>query len=1262
MIHSILEQFRGTHDWHNYAPATSGGTPDGGNLPVFLRISDVSCSKPTLEYGMEWIRVSLSCPLPLPRTQLRCMMAMLILVVRTNTPRSIIAASFGGQQKCPGIPLAPVRGSGILGVGYSRWNDGVVAGGGRIDFGEKGMKEYVEGFVDGTVRDEVYIEEEDGMEFEGWLKEMTTNYFRMTSPATSDGDSIGDSAYASLYSDSDSKSPLWQPRLGVLPAVAEGGVSSSAGLAGSGVGGLAGSGFAGSGLGGSHALALQRTLSLGGNNSSPSNDGFSLDALKAQMDAAFGFAGGFQIKVLGVPLTNARSRVETQTKLCLQMLNHVGNKTSAWSHLRLPEQLVTKEKLRKSQNVIDYSLIPINKVLDLQAIIVCASDPKKDVQICSGCQLRESKRSKKKSDAPPPSSSAEPVKVEDLGLFNGGLDLAATMASTPDNDSGKIVLFNCGSYVDFSSGDTILPTRITCYCRHHNEKTGFCVYFIARDHNSTVIATGISPPILITDDHKGTKTKGQKRSRADELADLIPEMISPTSPPSTVVRPQTSDFQDDIIAQFIPALLASEFNAPLFENFGIKKNNSLTDDATRASKKQFQSPITSTQPTLFPSTPSVPTALINRIIPGEGPIQGGVEITILGEHMHNGLIAVFGDLEAITTQVWGSTTLICILPPSSTPGPVPVTLKAIAGFAGGPSSPVSDATAPVTFMYKDDLDRSLMELALQVVGLRMTGSLDSARNVCYLLCARVRVCLCIYIDEFPSSLDAQIAMRIVNQTAQETMNDSSLSFDELKRNQLETAILNALFSMEEQETTDDLSSSPHHQVVLTSLLDMTFHPSHGLNMLHIAALAGMTTLVKYLVSLDCDVDPRDRNGFTPLMFCVQSGQWECARILVRAGASWLLTSRGGVGCVALARRKRGERGVMEFVGVVEEGVRGWEREREEEEWEEEEEEEGVVEGGGGVVANMRRRVSCPTSFSVPAVPGFVAVEDAKVDSVGDALPEKESVSVVSEKSIKHLTDAVLDSKSPVSRSGAKKLHAPSARWTNPEDELTTIMNGFKMFSFLGPLVHTMASPLVVNRVDMGYLFSEEAMGAVAAAVGFGGDEKEKDDHLEGEGDEGDENVTSRIPKASGSGSNQSGPRNSYLRKNKKLQRKLDQTVSGIPFSGFEDTQDHCCESWNNGIGTHQVSCRQAVLMRKLERRRRRNRHAVWLFWLPLLTLCVVVMMGYFVLSEDERGALFERFLTWNDGLVGKVRDTYKAVRKDSKHLVFEFLNTGFGQL
>ncbi|KAJ3022340.1 UNVERIFIED_CONTAM: SPT3 Dosage dependent suppressor of Ty-induced promoter mutations-like protein [Siphonaria sp. JEL0065] len=1027
------------------------------------------------------------------------------------------------------------------------------------------------------------------------------------SPANSETDS----AYASMFSESDySKSPQWQPRLG--PPVAPPAMSlghqhqqhhyspsnhqtnqqqqSAAAAAAAtmqrnrsfGVAALRG------GSGSGSAILSDRIASAPvAAASNPIADDFSLDGLKGQLDAAFGFGGGFQIKVLGVPLTNARSRVETQTKLCLQMVNALGNKTSLWSHLRLPEQLVTKEKLRKSQNVVDYSLIPLNKVLDLQAVIVCASDPKKDVQICSGCQQRELKRSKKKSE------SSNDIKMEDV--FNG-----LESNTTAENDSGKIVLFNCGSYVDFSSGDTILPTRITCYCRHHNEKTGFCVYFIARDHNSNVIATGISPPILITDDHKGTKAKGQKRSRADELSDMIPEMQSPTSPPNTVLRPQ-SDFQDDIIAQFIPALLASESNAPLFENFGIRKE----DPEFRRTKKQFQSPPPQSAfspASAVPTTPSVPSAIINRIIPGEGPIQGGVEITILGENIHNGLIAVFGDLDAITTQVWGTSTMICILPPSSTPGPVPVTLKAVSGFSA-PAVP----DIPVTFMYKDDLDRSLMELALQVVGLRMTGSLDSARN---------------------------IAMRIVNETAQETMNDSALNFNELKRNQLETAVLNALFSLEEH--TDELNDA--QQVVLTSLLDMTFHSSNGLNSLHIAALAGMTTLVKYLISLDCDMDPRDKNGFTPLMFAIQSRNYSTMNILLQAGASHLLTSKNGVSCYNLAK-KNGMADFNLFLKALEETScdGGMDQEELEEMVEgvtaEQKERASsvsasistsapptavpdVLRGNGGIT----RRLSCPNVFSVPAVPEFKKTLDG-------ALPKLLSSSKLVDDVAKSKCDDKLIKRvgSSANIDGKPKglLEANNIRWTNPEEELKNIMDGFKMFSFLGPLVHTMANPLIVQRVDVNFLFNEHAPEVSAAAFAKSG-------------------LTSR-------GS-------------KKEQKKLDQTVSVVPFSGFGD-EDQCCESWNNGLGTtHQDSCRKAIQLKKDERKQRRKQRALWLFWLPLFTLAFMLLLFYVMLSEEEMAALLDRFLIWNEGVVSKVKDTYQGLQKDSKSLVFEFLNTGFGKI
>jgi hypothetical protein len=46
---------------------------------------------------------------------------------------------------------------------------------------------------------------------------------------------------------------------------------------------------------------------------------------------------------LGVPTNGARSRVETQINLCLQLVNAATNEhVHQWDHLSLPEHMATK--------------------------------------------------------------------------------------------------------------------------------------------------------------------------------------------------------------------------------------------------------------------------------------------------------------------------------------------------------------------------------------------------------------------------------------------------------------------------------------------------------------------------------------------------------------------------------------------------------------------------------------------------------------------------------------------------------------------------------------------------------------------------------------------------------------------------------------------------------------------------------------------------------------------------------------------------------
>ena len=61
--------------------------------------------------------------------------------------------------------------------------------------------------------------------------------------------------------------------------------------------------------------------------------------------------------------------------------------------------------------------------------------------------------------------------------------------------------------MDFSTGTCSLPTRITCYCRHHKEKLGFKIVLVVKDSQGTVIGQCISGNIMITDDHKAQSGK-----------------------------------------------------------------------------------------------------------------------------------------------------------------------------------------------------------------------------------------------------------------------------------------------------------------------------------------------------------------------------------------------------------------------------------------------------------------------------------------------------------------------------------------------------------------------------------------------------------------------------------------------------------------------------------------------------------------------------------------------------------------------------------
>ncbi|KAG6866752.1 hypothetical protein C0991_011411 [Blastosporella zonata] len=255
--------------------------------------------------------------------------------------------------------------------------------------------------------------------------------------------------------------------------------------------------------------------------------------------------------------------------------------------------------------------------------------------------------------------------------------------------------------------------------------------------------------------------------------------------------------------------------------------------------------------------------IIHRLIPNMGPTHGGIEVTILGANFHPALQlnCIFGDIAASSTQRWSDNTLVCILPPRATAGVVAV------WFDGFPKMLDQTNASPPLFTYADESDRALMELALQVVGLKMTGKIEDAKNV---------------------------AMRIVggsdNSDQQNNSNmmqlASSISTRDLRPLLLSRAGESENFENVLVDFLKVLDTPLDHQApgCISTPKAISHASASGQTLLHLSAFLGFSSLVSFLVKRGIDVDVRDRNGYTALHFAALSKSESSVRVLLDAGA------------------------------------------------------------------------------------------------------------------------------------------------------------------------------------------------------------------------------------------------------------------------------------------------------------------------------------------------------------------------------------------
>lgn len=684
------------------------------------------------------------------------------------------------------------------------------------------------------------------------------------------------------------------------------------------------------------------------------------DYLSHYMNSSEGANLGYNYRLAALDVPR-RSRVETQIKCRLVVY------PSPSEHLvHLPSDMIARPRLQLAQPFqphpdtlsLDIDVVAFQDQLQEDGVPMGDPIAQFPLYMCDRCLSRERKRAFRK-------------KTVD----------ANEEYHWSEKRPRRLVLFNCKELLELSSPrncelggqqhqvegrELLLHLRLTCYCRHHNSRDGFRLVFTLRNHANQVVGRTITEPILITDDHKesrtgaGTTTATPSTATANVSASFPSSSnlhsVSSSGAPSPL--PNANGARQTITnsagwPQAASDAFASTTNhnqtnndnnnnnnnnnnndfhgsmgamSPSFSdmnsehrNVSKRRRNSnwmgSTRDSISANLGLFSPPSdrdqqlegggiggshdnhngglnaymshlrgagsgsktptaaaagagtitasgvntalggstssgsggsgvsggTSTykdSPMLSPRSATLP--LIQRIIPAQGTVRGGIEITLLGTNFYSGLVAKFGAKNAISTHCWSDSTIVAHLPPAAVPGPVIVTFEGI-----------TPPASPQIFTYVDDTDSQLIELALLVVGLKMNGRIEDAR---------------------------EIAMRIINPMNNASggamlpngSNSGDSGMMELDTLSKEEKILRCI----------DLILSIEHNIPNWQLRN-----SEGQTMIHLAAKLGYESVVSVLMSQGARIDLQDVSGMTALHFAAMGGHCGIVEKLVSAHAN-----------------------------------------------------------------------------------------------------------------------------------------------------------------------------------------------------------------------------------------------------------------------------------------------------------------------------------------------------------------------------------------
>ena len=251
-----------------------------------------------------------------------------------------------------------------------------------------------------------------------------------------------------------------------------------------------------------------------------------------------------------------------------------------------------------------------------------------------------------------------------------------------------------------------------------------------------------------------------------------------------------------------------------------------------------------------------PPPLIHKLVPAEGSVTGGTEVTLLGNGFYQGLEVMFGDTEATTTTFWGEKCLNCIAPPALQPGTVTVMFKH--EHHQYMQMQQQSQTRPSVFTYIDDREVEMYRLALKTLGKTMQNPTDDPYSAAQQL------------------LGAQHGGQPwywATQQGNYGGHQRQLARSELEATDLLDLETNMLHMLQFMDMTRGSKSS---------LFDMA-RPT-GSTLLHLASSLGLTRFVAGLLARGARPDIVDRGGNTPMHHAAMNGHTHIIHRLRLAGA------------------------------------------------------------------------------------------------------------------------------------------------------------------------------------------------------------------------------------------------------------------------------------------------------------------------------------------------------------------------------------------